>query len=251
MQSDERRGDLLTRLEKEGRVSVSALSKIYGVSEETVRRDLEKLEAKGFARRCYGGAVFTGGRELPYNVRKKTNVSAKLRIASAAATLIHDGESVMLDDSSTAIFVAQALREKKGLTGITNSVEILLQIADRPDRTVLIAGGLLKPQTLSLSGAKAELFLSDYHVDWSIISCAGIDEQRGVSDVSEEGARIKRAMLGAGEKKVLVADRRKFSRRAFASVAPITELDAVVTDLEEDDPRCAFLRQAGIECICS
>jgi len=239
MLAGERRDDILSRLEKDGRVLVSQLSGVFGVSEETIRRDLEKLEAEGFARRCYGGASFTGGRELPYNVRKKSNVSAKRRIAAAVAELISDGDSVMLDDSSTAVFVAQALPEKKHLTVITNSLEITLLLADRADWNVLLSGGALKLPSLSLSGAKAESFLTDYHTDWAVISCAGVDAARGVSDVAEDSARIKRAMLRSAERTVLAADSRKIGRRAFASVCRPDELYTVVTDLSPEDSRAA------------
>lgn len=239
MLSGERRDDILSRLEKEGHVLVSQLSRVFGVSEETIRRDLEKLESEGFARRCYGGASFTGGRELPYNVRKKSNVSAKRRIAAAVADLISDGDCVMLDDSSTATFVAQALLEKKNLTVLTNSLEIALLLSDRAEWHVLLSGGALKLPSLSLSGAKAEAFLTDYHADWAVISCAGLDAQRGVSDVREDSARIKRAMLQSAEHTVLAVDSRKFARRAFSTVCSCGELDTVVTDLSEDDERAA------------
>ena len=251
MLADERREGILARLERDGRVQVSPLSADYGVSEETIRRDLEKLEAEGLARRCYGGASFTGGRELPYSVRKKSNVSAKRRIAAAVAALIGDGDSVMLDDSSTATFVAQALLDKQNLTVITNSVEIVLLLAKQQGWTVLLAGGALKLPSLSLAGAKAEQFLAEYHVDWSVVSCAGLDLSCGVSDVGEDTARIKQAMLRAGERTVLAADGRKFGRRAFAAVCPLSALDTVVTDLEETDELCQALRAQSVRVICS
>ena len=249
MLAAERRDEILSKLEKAGRVLVAELREEYDVSEETIRRDLEKLETEGLARRCYGGASFTGGRELPYHVRKKSNVSAKRQIAAAVARLIGDGESVMLDDSSTAIFVAQALLEKQGLTILTNSLEIALLLSGKQDWRVLLAGGAMKLPSLSLTGVKTEQFLADYHADWAVISCAGVHETRGVSDVQEDSARIKRAMLQAADRTVLAVDSRKFGRRAFATICSCGELDTVVTDLAADDPRMAAFAAMDIRFI--
>ena len=124
----ERRNEILVKLQAERRVVVSELSQLYDVSEETIRRDLEKLVNDGFAIKSYGGAVINENAniDLPFNVRKNHNVIGKQCIAEVVSTLVQDGESLMLDASSTAVFIAKALKDKKNLTIITNSVEIIV-----------------------------------------------------------------------------------------------------------------------------
>ena len=126
MLAAERRNEILAQLKAEGKVVVADLSKKYDVTEETIRRDLEKLEGEGFAERTYGGAVLRENdkEELPFLVRKRANVEAKKHIASKISEMIEDGERIMLDASTTALFVAKQIRSKKNITVITNSIEI-------------------------------------------------------------------------------------------------------------------------------
>ena len=251
MLAAERRDLILGRLETEGSVLVSELSAEFEVSEETIRRDLEKLENDGYARRCYGGASFAGGQELPFSARQKSNVSGKTRIAAAVADLIQDGAYIALDGSSTSTFVAQALHEKKGLTVITNSLEVALLLSDKEDFQVLMAGGLLKPHDLTLTGPRSEAFIHDFHVDWAVISCKGMDLHHGASDVLEDNARIKRAMTAIADRTILAADSRKFDRRSFAGICGLETLDFVVTDEEPRDEWKNVFRESGITLICN
>ena len=128
----ERRREILNRLGVSGKVLVSELSRDFGVTEETIRRDLEKLDAEGLAAKTYGGAVSrqNPALDLPYNVRAGFNVAQKQIISDIVASLIHEGDRVMLDASSTALYVLKRLKEKDRLTVITNSVSILLELAD-------------------------------------------------------------------------------------------------------------------------
>ena len=126
----ERRNLILEKLQEEKKVVVSELSQQFGVSEETIRRDLEKLEKEGLATKSYGGAVLNESTsiDMPFNVRKKANVSGKQKIAEIVASLIHDGDHIILDASSTAVFVAKAIKDKENLTVITNSIEKDIQL---------------------------------------------------------------------------------------------------------------------------
>ena len=124
----ERRNLILEKLQEEKRVVVSELSQLYSVSEETIRRDLDKLEKEGLATKSYGGAVINEdvGIDLPFNIRKNQNVQGKQKMAEIAASMVNDGDHIFLDASTTAVFVAKALKEKERLTVVTNSMEILL-----------------------------------------------------------------------------------------------------------------------------
>ena len=138
----ERRKEILMKLQAERRVVVSELSQLYDVSEETIRRDLEKLVNDGVAIKSYGGAVLNenSNLDLPFNIRKNRNVIGKQRIAEQIVRLVKDGDSIMLDASSTAVYIAKALKEKKNLTIITNSIEIIIELLDMPEWHVFSTG---------------------------------------------------------------------------------------------------------------
>ena len=138
----ERRNEILEKLQTDRRVVVSELSQIYDVSEETIRRDLEKLVNDGYAIKSYGGAVINENVniELPFNIRKNRNIVGKQRIAELVSRIVKDGDSIMLDASSTAVYIAKALQEKgkKNLTVITNSIEIIIELFDGPGKGLLL-----------------------------------------------------------------------------------------------------------------
>lgn len=163
----ERRNLILEKLQNEKRVVVSELSQLYGVSEETIRRDLDKLEKEGLAIKSYGGAVINEdvSIDLPFNVRKNQNVVGKQKMAEIVASLVHDGEHLLLDASTTAVFVAKALKEKERLTVITNSMEILLELADVSGWNIISTGGMMKEGYLAFLGSRTEEVIRSYFVD--------------------------------------------------------------------------------------
>ena len=248
----ERRNEILLKLQEERKVVVSDLSQQYNVTEETIRRDLEKLENEGLAKKTYGGAVLNESfnTDLPYTVRKKANVESKQRIAEAIAAMIEDGDHLILDASSTALFIAKRMKDKKNITVITNSVEILLELSDRNGWKILSTGGRLKEGGLALVGYQAERMVSTFHVDYAIFSCKGIDLERGLTDANESDAQIKKMIVKAANKIILAVDHSKFNKISFTQVCELSEIDMVVTDEEPDESwKQAFL-SAGIELIC-
>ena len=250
MLAAERRDLIREALETDGRVLVIELSQRFAVSEETIRRDLERLEKEGFARRFYGGASYTAEQDLPFDIRKKANVPGKQLIGRLLAELIPDGASLLMDESSTAVFAAQALREKKDLTIVTNSLELILSLADKSDWHLFLTGGLLRGDSLSLTGTRTEQFLEDLHVDYVILSCSGLDKNWGFADSREEDVRFKRAMLRSAEKAILAADKSKFDRRPLVRIGEWKELFAVVTDFDPDEDWKKTLRGAGVILRC-
>lgn len=251
MLSIERRNIVLSRLKKDKNVLVGPLSVEFGVSEETIRRDLERLEREGHATRTYGGAILCEEMhtELPYTVRKQTNVEAKQTIAAKVAELINDGDFILLDESSTATFVARAIKDKKNLTVITNSIEIIIELADVKGWSILSTGGTLKPNVLALTGYQAEGRIREYHVDKAVISCTGVDLELGYTDAGEDNAQIKRAMMQSSGETVLAVDSRKFGKKAFASIGRLEELSALVTDVEPDGEWKSALKEKGVDLI--
>ncbi|WP_312103353.1 DeoR/GlpR family DNA-binding transcription regulator [Lachnoclostridium sp.] len=233
----ERKNLILAKLQKENKVVVSELSQMFDVSEETIRRDLEKLDKEGLAIKTYGGAVLNenNNTELPFTVRENTNVSQKQKIAEIVAGLIKDDSTIMLDASSTALFVARNIKHKKNITLITNSIEILVELADVSGWNILSTGGTVKEGSLALVGHQAEKMLSSYHVDIAIVSSKGIDSIEGFSDSSETHSEIKKKMLDCAFKKILVVDTSKFDRISFKKIGEISDLTTIVTDCEPSD----------------
>ena len=245
----ERRNEILRRLALSGKVIVSDLSRDFSVSEETIRRDLEKLDAEGLARKTYGGAVSPAKKEfdLPFNLRKSVNVEEKRKIAQLLSDIVSDGDTIFLDASSTAIFAVGQLKEKKELTVITNSVEILLELSDMAGWNVISTGGLLREGTLSLTGTTALKTVQNYHADLAVFSAAGLDANFGVSETTEFNAAIKQEMTKNSEKTILVLDHTKFDRVSFARVCAPSSLDAVVTDQEPSGQWTKIFKDNNVE----
>ncbi len=251
MLAAERRNEILTQLRQEGRVIVADLSKKYDVTEETIRRDLEKIEQDGFAERTYGGAVLKENSkdELPFLVRKRANVEAKKRIAARIGGMIEDGDRIMLDASTTALFVAKQIRQKKDITVITNSIEILLELSDVEGWRVMSTGGTLRPEALSLLGYQAERMVSEFYVDKAIISCKGIDFHKGISDFNERESGLKKQMLASASTRILAVDGNKFGKVSFTKILDFAELDMIVTDYELDEAWLEKLEDCKVEVV--
>lgn len=247
----ERRNEILARLQEERKVVVSDLSQLYNVTEETIRRDLEKLENEGLAKKTYGGAVLNESFniDLPYTVRKKANVSGKQIIAEKVANMIEDGDHILLDASSTALFVAKRMKDKKNITVITNSLEILLELSDRTGWKIFSTGGRLKEGGLALVGYQAERMISTFHVDYAIFSCKGMDIEHGLTDANESDAQIKKMISKAAKKKILAVDHSKFDKISFTQVCDLSEIDMVVTDVEPTEAWKQAFASAGIELV--
>ncbi len=230
----ERRNEILAKLLADGKVIVSDLSRQYQVTEETIRRDLEKLENDGLAKKTYGGAVRNESFniDVPYNVRKQANVAGKQYIAGLISSMIEDGDYIVLDASTTALFVVKNILQKKKITLITNSIEILLELSNKTDWNILSTGGVLKEGGLSLVGYQAEKMISTFHVDLAVCSCKGLDSEMGITDSNEKDAEIKKAFFRAAKKRVLAVDSTKFDKISFVQISDLTGVDAIVTDVE-------------------
>ncbi len=247
----ERRNAILAKLNAEGKVIVTDLSREFDVTEETIRRDLEKLDNEGLATKTYGGAVANQNlkADLPFNVRKRANVERKQKIAEKIAEMIHDGDYIMLDASSTAIYVTKCISHLKNITLITNSVEILMELADKSDWKILSTGGALKKGSLSLIGASAERMIRGFHVDLAVCSSKGIDMNMGVTDSNEKDSEIKQAIFAAANRKVFAVDATKFDKISFVHVCEMDCIDTLVTDQKPDDKWVEYLKGKDVELV--
>ena len=247
----ERKTDILNLLKQNGYVKVSELSRRFNVTDETIRRDLEKLERDGFAIKSHGGAVIneTTGIEFPFNTRMKQNIEGKQLIAEIIAGMIMDGSQITLDASSTSVFVAKALKKKQKLTAITNSMEIAVELADKPDIELISIGGQLESRYLAFTGPKAVRFIGEYNPDIAVISCKGFDIERGAMDSSDSIAATKQAMIASANFVILAADQRKFGKRALCRLCGLNDLDCIVTDEDPGEGWKDYLMESGVECI--
>lgn len=228
----ERKNEILKILQKEQRVLVSELSQRYEVTEETIRRDLDKLEKEGFVRKTYGGAVLKNNTniEMPLRIREKNQRSEKALIAMAITELVEENDTIILDASSTSLVIAKALKKKKHLVVLTNSIEILIEFTKSSHIKTISTGGVVRDASYSLTGKIAEDTLKNFHVDKVIMSCKGIDLEKGCTDTNEEESYVKIAMSKAGLQTILAIDSSKFNHVYFAKGITLKEGDIVVTD---------------------
>ncbi|MFV0333708.1 MAG: DeoR/GlpR family DNA-binding transcription regulator [Tropicimonas sp.] len=247
----ERQRSILESIVQDRRVLVSELSARYGVSEETIRRDLQKLERNGRVSRTHGGAVLVPRGEpedLPYPTRQVTNISQKRALTAVAARLVPDGAAIMVDSSSTALELMPALAQRRDLTIITNSVHILTS-RHCENHTVISVGGELRQRSLTLSGHAAIDNIARYAADISFISCKALSAQKGVMDPSLADASIKQAFIGAAQKVCLLVDSAKFDQTGLISVCDLSRIDILATDRQPSAEWCDFIAGYGTELL--
>lgn len=248
----ERRNQIISILQEQRRVYVGDLARRFQVSEETIRRDLDRLDRDGIATKSYGGAVFNNmdSIDLPFNVRRKNNVPGKLRIAELAASLIEDGDHIFLDASTTAVYVAKAIREKRRLTVVTNSIENILELADIPDWEIISSGGRVKEGYLAFTGPKAVEGLTSFNAEKAFVSCKALSLERGLMEGNEEVTQTKLAMMTHAEKTYLMADLSKFDKKAFSRVCGFDGIAGVITDEMPPAAWLACFAANGIRLYC-
>lgn len=246
----ERRKIILEKVHEEKKVIVSELSKEFDVSEETIRRDLEKLADEGHVIKSYGGAVINeiGSIDLPFNVRWKANAVGKQKIAELVSEEITDGEHVFLDASTTAVFIAKNIKSKSNLTIITNSIEILLELSDVRGWNIIDTGGTLKGDSMSLVGKKASDHIEKYNADKVFLSCKGIDMEKGVTEGNDETGNIKQSMITSSKKVYLTVDSSKFDKVAFSTICSLSKIDVIITDRKPDTKWLEIFRKYHIDC---
>lgn len=246
----ERRNRIVSIIQEKNSVMVTDLSKMFGVTEETIRKDLEKLEREGLLKRTYGGAVLNESlnTELPLKYREETNVSGKRAIANKVIEFIEDGDTIMMDSSSTALYIAKELKtRKKNITVITNSVRIVMELSMNVNIKIMSTGGNLSHRSMSFVGPLAQKVLNNYNVDKAIICCKGVDRERGITESNEMEAEIKKSMMNSAKKVYLVVDSTKFDKVSFTQMLQFDDVDAVFTDNNLSDEWMQVLNRASVK----
>ena len=251
MDSQTRRETTLELLQQKGELSVAELSRRTGASAMTVRRDLEVLEQEGALRRVHGGATSVASRGYlpPYSVREKRDLAAKRQIGEAAATMIGERETVILDVGTTTLETARALRGRRNLTVLTSSLHIANVLAKERGIRLMLTGGTVTPGDLSLIGDLAEEAFSRLRFDTLVMGVAGVDAEVGCTEFSTEDARVKRAALATVRRCIVVADSSKLDTVTFARICPLDSVSVVVTDSRAEPEQVAALESTHVQVV--
>ncbi|WP_243648225.1 transcriptional repressor AgaR [Acidipila rosea] len=246
---DERRQHIFAILQSEGRVLVGDIARKLGISQITIRKDLDALQAKGLILRTHGGALpaQTGALFDPsIQEKQQRHLQEKQRIATAAAKLVHEGQCVMLDSGTTTTAVAHALKRFHQLTVITNAVNIAAELTGT-DFEVILTGGTLRKNSFSLVGPLAEDVLQEMHADVLFLGVDGLDLEAGVTTPNVLESRVNRAMVKAARTVVAVCDSTKFNRRSLSRIVSLSEIHHVITDQAASAPIVEALRNHNIQ----
>ena len=229
---DERRQHILSLVQQDGRVLVGELSRKLGISQITIRKDLDYLQSKGLVQRAHGGALLpqTGTLFDPsFPEKQNRNGEQKMRIAAAAAGMVEEGQCIILDSGTTTTLIAHALKRFAHLTIVTNAINIAAELTGN-DFEVILTGGTLRKNSYSLVGPLAEDILSEMHADILFLGVDGFDVETGVTTPNVLESRVNRAMVRSAKKVVVVCDSTKFGRRSFSRIVPLSSIHHVITD---------------------
>lgn len=245
----ERYDQILRLVNERGSIRVTELSERFGVTEETIRRDLDALEARGLLRRSHGGAVRNHDQmEAPYFEREAMNIEEKREIAQTALQFVAPGDQIILDASTTAWYMASLMPNIR-LTVLTNSIKVSMELAHKDRVSVISTGGLLSARSLSFVGPSAERALDLYHVNKAFISCKGLHMQKGITESNELQALVKRKMIAISDERYLLVDHSKFDVLDFTFVSGLDQIQHVVTDSRTAADAVARLRQASVDVV--
>lgn len=237
----ERRTLILEKLNVHGQVNVSDLSKDFSVSEVTIRNDLNQLEQKSALIRARGGAIKPTrvGADFEISDKDKINFREKQQIGQRAAKLVEEGDTIILDSGTTTMELAKNLGEINDLTVITNALNIAMKLAENKNINVIVPGGFLRKQSLSLVGTPAEKGFRGYYCDKLFLGVDGLDIDYGLSTPNVEEAHLNQVMIEYSEQVILLSDSSKFLRKSLAFICPLSSVHTIVTDdqIKPEDQR--------------
>ncbi|MDG5798758.1 DeoR/GlpR family DNA-binding transcription regulator [Marinilabiliaceae bacterium ANBcel2] len=246
-----RRALILKLLDDNGQVNVSDLSNHFAVSEVTIRNDLTALEQKNMLVRARGGAIKTDRVTLDFKHSDKNDLNQKQKsaIGRKAARFINDNETIMLDSGTTTRQIVNHLSRYKGLTVITNALNIAGPLADMDNITVIMPGGIMRHSILSLVGAMAIDNFKKFFCDKVFLAADGIDINLGLSTPDLEEAALNRTMIKMARKVYVVADSSKFNKRSLAVICSVNEIDVLITDRGVSYYQREVLIENGVEVV--
>jgi len=246
----DRRNQIVEMVTRQRTVKNGELMEHFGISIETLRRDLAYLEQRGYLRRVYGGAVahdMLGG-EPEYESRSQLQLGEKAAIGAAAAALVDAREAIYLGVGTTVQAMVACLKDIRDITVFTNAMRTAVELSELPGCSVVLTGGQLRPKELTLSGFPADENLAHFNVDKAFIGVGGVTEE-GITDFHIGEAQLHRAMIRNAKTAIVLCDSSKLGVRAMNNVCPISEIDVLITDGNAPAKLLRQLEKAGVRVI--
>jgi len=250
LSAPERQREILILLRQQKRVSVTDLSHHFDVSAVTIRADLSELKRRRLLTRTHGGAMLPEPIIEPEPVfaqRRLAHREEKQRIGAAAAALVHDGEAIALDASTSALAVAEQIKDRRELTVVTNGLMIAIELAYAPGISVMMSGGILRSEAFSLVGSMGNDCLTRLNISKGLFGARGLTIDEGLTDVDSFEVEMKRTLVAACREVIAVVDSSKWGHLAVASFASLDQLDRAIADAAAPADMVAELRARGIE----
>jgi DeoR/GlpR family transcriptional regulator of sugar metabolism len=251
MLQNQRRDKILELIREDGHAKVTDLSRIFKVTEVTIRQDLEALEKDGFLVREHGGAYL---KDIDMNVRNfelqnRENTSEKQAIARRALEFIKDGDTIILDSGSTTTEIAKLISGYRNLTVITNALNIAIILGAQTGINIVVTGGEFKAPTISLTGQKAADFFHNLHADKLFLATAGIALKSGLTYPGISDICVKRAMIDSADEIYLVADSTKIGKSSFASLGALSLINYLITDSKIKPEDIEWLKSHDVQFV--
>ncbi len=246
--AEERKTKIIEKLQTEESVKVADLSLEFNVSEATIRRDLQELEDKGLLYRTHGGAVLTEHTkfEPTFTEKEEKNLEEKERIGKLAASMIEDGDSIILDSGTTTLYIAKNITAKN-VTVVTNSLSIMYELGNRQDVEVIGLGGSLRWETQAMVGPLTEDSLRNIWVDKVFLGANGVSLEQGITTPTLVEAQIKKIMANVGSKVILTTDSTKFEKVTFSKILDLEDIDMIITDKNLSEEILNSYQRAGVK----
>jgi len=247
----ERHTKILELIDQRGKVEVGELSKLFQISEVTIRNDLKDLHKRGLVRRAHGGAVRieTVNVDATLQVKAALRADEKQRIGAAAAELIKDGDTVILDSGTTTHHIARQIKDRKNLTVITNGINIAMELLGAKDVRLVLLGGMVRQNSYSAVGHFAEDMLRQLSVDKLFLAVDALDLDFGLSTPNPEESKVNQLMVQVAAEKILVADSSKFGKRSLSRIVPLSAINKIITDSSITPSFEASLRERGLDLV--
>lgn len=247
---EDRHQKILDLLQKKKSVQTTELTKLFGTSRQTIYNDIEQLNQEGKLIKVHGGAIEAKSSSEPeLTMRKIQNKNAKKLIASTAAQMINDGDTIFLDIGTTVAQIIPFLSNVNRLTVVTNSIEIAYHLGLQEGKTIIVIGGVLRNKELSISGSDAYEFAKKYYVDKCFIGVGGLSKEAGYTDYHLEEASVRSMMIRNAKETYALMDTSKFNVIAIAKYAEIEDVEHIVSYDVNDEDMLKFLREHNIQLI--
>jgi DeoR family transcriptional regulator, glycerol-3-phosphate regulon repressor len=250
LKSRERQARIITILRQNGSLSISEMAAMAGVSAETIRRDAYELAQNGEVEKLHGALALPHNMgETSYERRMREFAPAKIAIARAAAQMVRDGDSLMIDTGTTTTFFARELRQRRNLTIITNSTEVARTLGDVGDNSVLLAGGKLQSDSGGTYGPTAVDFIARFRVKHAFLSITALDTVSGPMDAALEEAEFGAMAVTCATHRVILADSSKFGSTSFARVCSYSDIEVIVTEKSPEPEFFTVLKDSGTRLV--